>query len=447
MPFMTSFGAFNTQRTSGLSAPLSENYVRYVSASTIPFYLTSLESTGAATNDKQIDYDGAGNIYTVLSTDTGTGPSTENRTIYINKYLPNRTLSICKSLTLPTTTEIIQSVNIFVDKTSNVPYIAIGSRTTVFPVVTRTTILALDSTLNLSWYKTYSGGNNYSVYITKDPAQSYLYVINGYLFILNASTGALITTYNYAWELGVMYHNKFGLPIAGPMYINGTTLSGGTGSGVLSGGLTTLTSASAKIVTTSNITLGSSTYNVSDGLIYATYWNTSTNLNGIYTTTFSGTVGLNYLYTFTGTPNIEFTGITNDGTYLYVTARSDYPSDNSYMFKFDTSLNYIGGYSLSVSGSINLDVAYTPFHSGTKTYTASIDSMWVMPDDMSTPGSGTYLINGYTWTKGSVTTPTRSTGTLAFSTVAATITTVTPTVVTQTLTTVDATNKLIYVGL
>lgn len=446
MPLTNSMGSFKPLNVGGsVSAPLSDSYVRYVATSTPQFELANLQFSGAAQADQRIDYDSTGNTYTVLVCD-GTTTGINYRTMYVNKYLSNRTLSVCKNLVFPTTSESIQSVNIYVDKTSNIPYVAVLGYISTTGTY-RTTLMALDSSLNITWSKTYAlpSGGGTGIWITKDPAQSYIYVFVGVstIYIFNTS-GTLLNTYD-GIDIDVPYHS-FSDGGGGPTFISGTKLAGGRGNATLGAGLTTITSASKRTLTTTNTYLGWSTHVTSTNAIYGTYYNQVAGTCGIYKTNFSSVISLDYHYAFTSQPDpVELTGITNDGTYLYVTGRTSTVNAYSYMFRFDMNLNYIDGYVLD--GGTGYEVAYTPFYYNNRTYTTSIIDMWVMPSDMSTPGTGTYLVNGATYTKSSVSAPTRTTGSIAFSTTPGVITTLSPTLISQTLTMNSAANKLIFVGL
>jgi len=444
MPFMSTLGAFNPMDKGGQQAVLSSNYVRYVTTGSPQYYVTNVGGgSSASAEDKTVDTDSVGNMYVVLTTT----PGTPSRTFIIEKYLANRHLGACKSITLPSAGDIIQSINILVDKVTNIPYIAICSLSSGVNV--RTTLIALDNNLNVTWSKTYSRANSggTKVYMAKAAGGSYIYVTQGVgaIFIFTDS-GVLLNTYDGVdIELPLI---PFSLGTGGAFFVRGTLLGSGRSYVTLSSGLTSILSAKKGTTATANTIVNASTFNSTDGYIYAVYFNSGTGKSGVYKNNFNNSATSVYQYTFSEPNPLQFTGITTDGTYLYVTAIDYNTADNNnYMLKFDTSMNYVDGYKLSSTTVTIGGPAYIPTYYDNETYACSEGQIWALPSDMSTPGTGTYVINGATWVKSSITSPTRSAGSLGFTPTSPAITTITPTLVSQTLTSVSVTDKLIFVGI
>lgn len=448
MPFVTTLGAYKPLR-SGYGAPLSENYVRYINS--LAPATTTIGGTGGAYDiiiNQVTDYDNSGNFYILLLQTDSAGSGNTN--IIIEKYASDRTLLFSKTIDMSWQ---IDAVAMIVDKAVGIPYIAVSTED-LTGANHRMSIMALDSSLNVSWSNTYVSAAAFRVWIAKDPAQSYLYVFgaNTRLFILNTS-GTLQTAYTLTGDFPLIPSGA-SIP-GGPVHISGTTLASGRSYVTLNAGLITINvTTHINTLTTANTRFGSSTHNLTDDKIYVTYYNVNTGVSGIYKTDFTNTISITTKYSFSGEPYaLEFTGITNDGTYLYVSARSSQTTgatDISYMLRFDTSLNYIDGYKLTPSTSINppySQIAYNPIYNNLHTYVTSVNDFWVLPSDMSTPGTGTYVVNGHTYTKSPITTVSASSDTLTFTVTTSGRTAFTPTPVSLTLNSITTSDVFTFIGL
>jgi hypothetical protein len=267
------------------------------------------------TNDRMVAIDSLGYVYIVSSNQSN--PTTLN----IAKFNPDRTLNTVKNISIGNSTGYLtRSVNLMID--NDIPYVVAN---TTFSTTQQLSLLQLDSNLNIVWQKTYGRNdvNGRNVYMAKDPAQSYIYITQGLntVYIFNTS-GVLLNAYNGLTLSLPLHTNSSPQEGAGPFFVNGTKLCGGRSIVTLGAGLTTITSASTYTVTTANVVLENSTYNTNDGYIYGAYYNTGTTLSGLYKYSFTTGLISKYEFSFSEPNPVRFVGMTNDGTYIYVTARS-----------------------------------------------------------------------------------------------------------------------------
>lgn len=438
MPLLNTLGAFNAQNKTGYGlTPHSSYYVNYMN----PANVDEITYPVANTSNQTVCIDSSGNTYIATYNITDTGI-----TYYITLTKLDSTGAIVLTKQInPNSSNSVNSVCMTID--GSTLYLAFNVN---FSTTYQFYLLSFDTSFNINWQTAYSktntGGNK--VFVAKHPTQSYLYAMHGTnsFYIFNTS-GTLQNAYSSSsWSLpgGTIGGNS------GPFFANSTTKIGSQTSNItLGAGYNTVTSVSARTLTTSNVTIQNSTYNQTDGYIYGIYYNSSSTISGIYKYDFTGTILLKYEYTFSEGYPISFTGITTDGTYLYVSAASTTdPVPRSYMFKFDTSLNYVDGYKISSTGgnSFNLPFLKPLYYSG-KTYTVGGQSQWVLPSNFSTPSNGVYFVNGIEFDKDIVSTPTRTTGTLAFSTSSPAITTISPTLLSISITPTTTSGQFIFVGL
>lgn len=447
MPFMSTMGAFRQSNQNTNQVALSSTYVRTIQITGVQATQWQLVSFNSF-SDRNSTIDSSGNLY-MMSTifPPGTGV-TNGLTINISKYTTSEYLSIVKEFAMigSVTSGYINSMNILTD--GGTVYVAVSY---TYSLSRRMALMALDSNLNIVWQKTYSMSNvgGSGIYIAKDPATPYLYITLGssMTFIFNTS-GVLLNSYDTS-DLELPLIPFLSGQSGGPLFVNGNYLCGGRAYAVLDSSLTALTptSATKRTLTTANVQLTASTYDATTGYIYGTYYNSSTQKSGVFRSTFTGGISLKYEFTFSA-GTYEFTGITSDGTNVYVTGIDPSAGDASLIMVLNiTTLAYIDSY--KVTSATGAEHGFIPIIYSGYTYAFSNYDMWVQSTNFSIPPSGTtFVVNGITYTKTSIfPAPTQSAGTLAFTPGTATISTITPTIVTGSITSTVGTDRYTFTGL
>lgn len=441
MPFLNTLGAFNALNKTGYDlSPKSEYFVRYLNT-TDNGQITYITPQGSS---QTMCFDSSGNLYSAIY-----GTILNGSQVILSKFdSTGATVLTKRFLTVPTGTVPLSSLCMTIDTSTDTLYIAFnGDYSTSYQFY----LMAVDNSFNVLWQVAYTKANTggKTVFLAKHPTQSYLYAMHGSdTFFIFDTDGVLQNTYNSSsWNLPFAT-----LGSSGPFFPNTSTKIGSQTSNItLGAGYNTVSSVSAKTLTTANVTIMNSTYNSTDGYVYGLYYNSSSTVSGIYKYDFTGSISLKYEYSFSDGYPIQFSGITTDGTYLYVTAQAlTEPNVRVYMLKFDTSLNYIDGYKLSSTplSAENILPRLKPLYYDGKTYAVDYLAQWVMPSDFSTPGTGVYFINGIEYDKDSITAPTRTTGTLAFSSSSPTITTISHTQLPLSPVSIsEVPSKFIFVGL